>query len=234
MKKLLSIIIVLVLTMTLACEENDKIVAIESLNCPSTEDKYVNFKIEDELVCWSESNSVRVDNLGAGNCGMGYEDNLNPYLSTGIRGFIFNPSLLKIERSLIIYFTHSCSAYESQEKFYNLIKPGNYSVGKSGKDFGKFYISYYENGTGYSSNGDQNDARVEVVNVKRIYPEFTIINPGGLKNGMPAALELTLIASFNLYEGNGEFFKRVSGSSFKGLLYRQSPWGIEWDDYYGN
>jgi hypothetical protein len=233
MRQLLTI---LVLSFSISCSDNEQKVFIENLNCSTTSDKYVNFKIGDDVVCWTEGNPVRFDLGGSGNCGLGYENINNPFMATGVRSYVCNPSsdnCLTIDRSIIFNITFSCASYDTQAKFYNLIKVGDFSLAKSTYDFGKFYMEYYENKTWYTTRtGNQNDSRVEVLEVKQIAPNFIILTDGS-KNGMSAALEVRLRASFNLYTESGQFFKRVSGSNVKGLFYRPTPWGQEWNDYYG-
>jgi len=233
MKKLLTLTISVLI---ISCGDNEQKVFIEDLNCSVSTDKYVNFKIGDEVVCWTEANPVRIDNSGSGDCGLGYENIKTPYLSTGIRGYVCNPSsdnCLTVDRSIIFHFTRSCSSFDTQDKFYNLIQPGDYELATSTTDFGKFFIEYYENGVWYNSKvGNQKDSKVMILEVKRIAPtSFT--SPDGSINGTTAGFDVTLKASFNLYNENGQLFKRVSGSTVKGLMYRPTPYGILWDDYYG-
>jgi hypothetical protein len=218
MRKLLTI---LVMTTSISCSENEERTIIENLNCSTTSEQYINFKIGEEEICWIDENLTRISPSGSGNCGIGYESIENPYMAMGVRGYTYTEDLTEIERSIAFNITFSCASYETQSKFYNLIKVGDFSLAKSTEDFGKFYIEYYENGTFYTTRtGNQSDSRIELLEVKEVPSLY----------GLPAALEVRLKASFNLYTKDGLFFKRVSGSSVKGLFYRPNPWGQEWND----
>ena len=233
----LTFVVILVSTIVSfnSCEDN-AIAAYDLPACDKQASHYIFFKMDGQEYCWNELEPTIIDYQTGGKCGRGYEGEPNPYLTMGIRGYICSPSTVScksVDQELVFNFSYGCDAFDTQDKFYALLRPGNYPLAKSSLDFGKLYVDYLENGTWYTTRtGDQSNSKATVTMVTKVTPNYITL-PGGYKTGDPASLEVTLKAAFSLYDASGIFFKRVSGVEATGRYYRPSPKGMLWDDYYG-
>ncbi|PXY02932.1 hypothetical protein DF185_02225 [Marinifilum breve] len=189
-------------------------------------------QIKKENICWNNEYPIQIGSGGLGNCGIGYEDELNPYLSSTINISeydISKPESNSIIRSMEIEFLSVCNDYSTQESFYNLIQNGNYKFASSRRDFGKFIVSYTAQGKTFRSvDVDNNKMQVSISDTEYIKPKFNT-EPNG-NNGLPASTKATLTFSCLLKNSDGEFVE-IKNAKIRGKFFRQSPWGYYWDDW---
>jgi len=188
--------------------------------------------IKKENICWNNVYPTQIGSGGLGNCGIGYEDELNPYLSSIIDLYeydISKPESNSIIRSIEIEFLSDCNDYSTQESFYNLIQNGDYKFASSRRDYGKFIVRYNAQGKTYRSvDVDNNELRVSISDTENIKPKFNT-EPNG-NNGLPASIKAILTFSCLLKNSDGEFVL-IQDAKIRGEIYRQSPWGYYWDDW---
>ena len=232
-----------------SCLDEEELIPLEEapsvLDCNTTTERYAKALLtttdpeeeldHTELLCWNNTHPYQISSGGTGECGEGYEDMENPYLTMRINASEFevdDPRSRIIKRDIIIGIPFACNDYSTQEKFFNLISVGNYSFANSNKDFGRFIVEYI-NMDGvviYSSlNADNSEFDVEILEVSRNKSRFNS-EPNG-NNGNPVSVDVKMVFNCILINDTGEVIE-IRDAEVSGTFYRMAPWGDNyWEDW---